>query len=130
MKAFVKLWCIQGPSASSRAQQWKKSLLSGNTGTPHDGEDPRECAIRELEEETGYHAASMIERSKFWTTPGFTTEFMYLYEATDLTKTQANPDDDEAIEVEIVHRSEALQMIDDGQIQDAKTILSLLRVLK
>ena len=102
-----------------------RELLEVPAGTLHDGEDPRECAIRELEEETGYHAAKMIERSKFWTTPGFTTEFMYLYEATDLTKTQPNPDDDEAIEVEIVRHSEALQMIQDGRIQDAKSILGL-----
>ena len=72
----------------------------------------------------------MVERGRFWTTPGFTTEFMYLYEATSLTKTQINPDEDEVIEVDIVPRSKALQMIDDGQIQDAKSILGLLRVLK
>lgn len=105
-------------------------LLEIPAGTLHDGEDPRECAIRELEEEAGYRAAKMIERARFWTTPGFTTEFMYLYEATDLTKTQINPDDDEVIEVDIAGRSEALQMVDDGRIQDAKSILGLLRVLK
>src|SRR5215470_2149701 len=107
-----------------------RELVEIPAGTLHEGEDPRECAIRELEEEAGYRAANMIERARFWTTPGFTTEFMYLYEATDLTKTQVNPDDDEVIEVDIVSCSTALQMIDDGQIQDAKTILSLLRVLK
>ena len=53
-----------------------------------------------------------------------------LYEATSLTKTQINPDEDEVIEVDIVPRSKALQMIDDGQIQDAKSILGLLRILK
>jgi ADP-ribose pyrophosphatase len=72
----------------------------------------------------------MIERAKFWTTPGFTTELMYLYEADSLTKTQTNPDEDEVIEVDIVSRAKALQMIDDGQIQDAKSILGLLRILK
>src|SRR5215510_6379676 len=107
-----------------------RELIEIPAGTLHEGEDPRECAIRELEEEAGYRAATVTERARFWTTPGFTTEFMYLYEATDLTKTQANPDDDEAIEVEIVRHSEALQMIQDGQIQDAKSILGLLRVLK
>lgn len=105
-----------------------RELVEIPAGTLHEGENPRECAIRELEEETGYRAAKMIERCRFWTTPGFTTEFMYLYEASDLTKTQANPDDDEAIEVEIARRSEALQMIEDGRIQDAKSILGLLRV--
>jgi len=105
-----------------------RELLEIPAGTLHHGEDPRECALRELEEETGYRAAKMIERSRFWTTPGFTTEFMSLYEASDLTKTQPNPDDDEVIEVEITSRSEALQMIEDGRIQDAKSILGLLRI--
>jgi ADP-ribose diphosphatase len=107
-----------------------RELIEIPAGTLHEGEDPRECAIRELEEEAGYRAASMVERARFWTTPGFTTEFMYLYEATNLTKTQINPDDDEVIEVDIVTSEKALQMIDDGQIQDAKSILGLLRVLK
>src|SRR5436190_16576711 len=65
-----------------------RELLEIPAGTLHDGEDPRTCAIRELEEEAGYLAATMTERARFWTTPGFTTEFMHLYEATDLTKTQ------------------------------------------
>src|SRR5215831_9499852 len=107
-----------------------RELVELPAGTLHEGEDPRECAIRELEEETGYRAANMIERARFWTTPGFTTELMYLYEATSLTKTQTNPDEDEVIEVDIVARAKALQMIDDGQIQDAKSILGLLRILK
>src|SRR5262249_13771167 len=59
-----------------------RELVEIPAGTLHDGEDPRECAMRELEEEAGYRAANMIERARFWTTPGFTNEFMYLYEAT------------------------------------------------
>jgi ADP-ribose pyrophosphatase len=93
------------------------------------GEDPVDCARRELEEETGYLAAQLVERARFWTTPGFTTEFMYLYEATGLVKTQINPDEDEHIEVETASPDEALRMIDDGRIRDAKSILGLLRVL-
>jgi ADP-ribose pyrophosphatase len=107
-----------------------KELLEIPAGTLHEGEDPRECAIRELEEEAGYLASTMIERGGFWTTPGFTTEFMYLYEATDLKKTQINPDEDEVIAVEIVSNAEALRLIDDGQVQDGKSILGLLRILK
>ena len=107
-----------------------RELLEIPAGTLHEGEDPVQCAFRELEEETGYRAAKMIERARFWTTPGFTTEFMYLYEATELTKTQIHPDEDEVIEVDLVRRDEALQLIDDSRIQDAKSILGLLRILK
>jgi ADP-ribose pyrophosphatase len=107
-----------------------QELLEIPAGTLHEGEDPVQCAFRELEEETGYRAANMVERARFWTTPGFTTEFMYLYEATDLTKTQISPDEDEVIEVDIVRRDEALQLIDNSRIQDAKSILGLLRILK
>ncbi|PYS52886.1 MAG: ADP-ribose pyrophosphatase [Acidobacteria bacterium] len=107
-----------------------RELLEIPAGTLHDGEEPIQCAFRELEEETGYRARNMIERAHFWTTPGFTNEIMYLYEAFDLVKTQIHPDDDELIEVDIVPGTEALQMIDDGRIQDAKSILGLLRVLK
>lgn len=107
-----------------------QELLEIPAGTLKQREDPLGCAIRELEEETGYRAAKMIERGRFWTTPGFTTELMYLFEASDLKKTKINPDEDEVIEVDIVRRSAALQMIDDGRIQDAKTILGLLRILK
>ena len=104
-------------------------LLEICAGGLNPGEDPLEAARRELEEETGYLAGKLVERARFWTTPGFTTEFMYLYEATDLVKTQTNPDEDEIIEVEIATPEDSLRMIDDGRIQDAKSILGLLRVL-
>src|SRR5262249_49761872 len=106
-----------------------RELLEIPAGGLHKAEDPMEAARRELEEETGYRAGSLVERARFWTTPGFTTEFMYLYEASDLVKTHANPDEDEVIEVDIVRTDEVLRMIDTGLIQDAKSILGLLRVL-
>jgi ADP-ribose pyrophosphatase len=107
-----------------------KELLEIPAGTLHEGEDPLACAIRELEEETGYRASNMTERARFWTTPGFTTEYMQLFEAANLVRTRTNPDDDEAIEIEIVTSKEALEMIDQGRIEDAKSILGLLRILK
>jgi ADP-ribose pyrophosphatase len=107
-----------------------QALLEIPAGGLHDGEPPMEAARRELEEETGYHAARLVERARFWSTPGFTTEFMYLYEAFDLTKTATHPDEDEVITVEQVRSAETLRMIDDGRIQDAKSILGLLLVLR
>jgi ADP-ribose pyrophosphatase len=104
-------------------------LIEIPAGGLREGENPHTAAIRELEEETGYRADQMIERARFWTTPGFTTEYMYLYEATGLTKTQIHPDDDEVIEVDVVTNEDALRMIDTGRIHDAKSILGLLRIL-
>jgi ADP-ribose pyrophosphatase len=103
-------------------------LLEIPAGGLDPGEDPLDAARRELEEETGYRASNIIQRAAFWTTPGFTTEYMWLYEATNLTRTQINPDEDEVIEVDVVKVEDALRMIDDGRIQDAKTILGLLRI--
>ncbi len=103
-------------------------LLEIPAGGLDPGEDPLEAARRELEEETGYSASNIVLRGSFWTTPGFTTEYMWLYEATGLTKTHTNPDEDEVIEVDFVKIADALEMARDGRIQDAKTILGLLQV--
>jgi ADP-ribose diphosphatase len=105
------------------------ALLELCAGGLNPGEDPLEAARRELEEETGYRAEKLVERARFWTTPGFTTEFMYLYEATGLVQTQTNPDEDEVIDVEVATQEECLRMVDDGRIQDAKSIIGILRVL-
>jgi ADP-ribose diphosphatase len=104
-------------------------VLEVPAGGLHKHEDPKLAAIRELEEETGYLAGNMVDRGGFWMTPGFSTEFMYVFEATELTRTQIRPDEDEVIETEIVSNDEAFRMIDDGRIQDAKSIASLLKIL-
>jgi ADP-ribose pyrophosphatase len=107
-----------------------QTLIELPAGGIEKGEDPAAAAVRELEEETGYRAGRVVERARFWTTPGFTSEYMWLFEATDLRETATNPDEDEVISVIRATRDEALQMIDDGRIQDAKSILGLLRVFK
>jgi ADP-ribose pyrophosphatase len=106
-----------------------ETLIEVPAGGLKPGEDPKHAAIRELEEETGYLAATITDIGGFRMTPGFTTEFMYAYEATGLTKTQTNPDEDEIIEVDIVSNEQVLAMIADGRIQDSKSIASLLKVL-
>src|SRR5579884_2169122 len=77
-----------------------KTLIELPAGGLKPDEDPGAAAIRELEEETGYLASHVVERGGFWMTPGFTTEFMHIFEASGLTKTQINPDDDEVIEID------------------------------
>ena len=92
-------------------------------------EDPDLAAPRELEEETGYRAASLRRLTSFWTAPGFATELMHLYLATDLRPaddTRLGPDEDERLELEHVPRAEALAAVESGEIADAKSILALL----
>jgi ADP-ribose diphosphatase len=92
-------------------------------------EDPALAAPRELEEETGYRARSLRLLTSFWTAPGFATELMHVYLATDLAPadgSRLSPDEDERLEVEHVPWAEALAMVDRGEIADAKSLVALL----
>ncbi len=92
-------------------------------------EDPDLAAPRELEEETGYRAGSLRRLTSFWTAPGFATELMHLYLATELRSADAGrlgPDEDERLELDHVPLDEALARVDRGEIADAKSILALL----
>ncbi len=85
-----------------------------------------ECAHRELEEETGMRAATMTPLTRIYTTPGFTDEVIRLYVATDLEPGELSRDPDEFMEVVRVSFSEALEMVRDGRIVDAKSITTIL----
>ena len=92
-------------------------------------EDPDLAAPRELEEETGYRAGSIRRLTSFWTAPGFATELMHLYLATDLAPAdegRLGPDEDERLELEHVPLDEALAAVVRGETADAKSILGLL----
>jgi ADP-ribose pyrophosphatase len=90
------------------------------------GELPEVCAARELLEETGCTATSMVRLTSMFTTPGFTDERIHLFLATGITRGEARPEADEFMEIESIPLSKALQMIERGEIQDAKTALGLL----
>ena len=89
------------------------------------GEDPRLCASRELEEETGYRAGTIERLETFFTAPGFTDEVMHLFLAAGLTKTAQKLDHDEVLEVVEMPLEQAISRIRDGTIRDAKTIVGL-----
>jgi|SRR5580765_4754693 len=103
-----------------------KYLLELPAGTLNDRELPEDGAARELEEELGVRAGKLEKLSEFFVSPGFCEEKMWLYLATDLTKTEQRLEADEFIEVVRVSVDRALQMITDGEIEDAKTIIGLL----
>lgn len=101
-------------------------LLELPAGTLNDKERPEEGAARELEEELGLVAGRMEKLSEFYVSPGFCEEKMWLYLATDLTATAQRLDDDETITIVRLPLKRALQMITDGEIEDAKTIIGLM----
>src|SRR3979490_819729 len=100
-------------------------LLELPAGTLNDKERPEEGAARELEEELGLVAGRMEKLSEFFVSPGFCEEKMWLYLATDLTATAQRLEEDEILEVIRLPIDRALQMITDGEIEDAKRIIGL-----
>jgi len=90
------------------------------------GEDPYDCAVRELEEETGLRAESMELMTHVVTTPGFCTETIGLYLATGLSQHEDHPDQDEFLFVEKLPLKEAVDRVMSGEFRDAKTALGLL----
>jgi ADP-ribose pyrophosphatase len=91
------------------------------------GEDPRLCGIRELAEETGYEAGSFEFFGKMLPTPAYVGEVIYIYLARELRKTAQKLDEDEFLEVVEIDFDEAIKMILDGAITDAKTQIALLK---
>jgi ADP-ribose pyrophosphatase len=114
-------------------QQYRKpaeeTLLEIPAGGIEKGEVSQEAALRELQEETGYTADKIQHLSSFWTTPGFCTELMHAYLATDLRPSSLSPDEDEDIQVVRVPLDQIPDMVRLGQIKDAKSIASLLMAL-
>jgi ADP-ribose pyrophosphatase len=89
-------------------------------------EDPDECAIRELIEETGFKPNKITRMFDLSTSPGFCTEIIHIYLAEDLEESFLECDDDEFIEVVKMNIDEAVNMISTGEITDSKTIAGLL----
>jgi ADP-ribose pyrophosphatase len=95
-------------------------------GRLNPNEDPKDCALRELKEETGCTAAQMQHVFTMYTTPGFTDEKIHLFMATGLVRGESRHEADEFLELHPTRLSQALQMVEAGEIQDAKTALGLL----
>ena len=107
-----------------------KILLEIPAGTLNPGEVPLTCALRELQEETGFRADKLEALGGIYAAPGYTTEFIHLFYATELIESRLALDEDEFIEVERVPFAEALAMIDRGEIADGKSVSGLLRVAR
>jgi ADP-ribose pyrophosphatase len=101
-------------------------LIELPAGTLEKGEDPMNCAGRELLEETGYLAGKIQRIGAFYSSPGILSEKLYAFAAYHLEKKSAALEEDEEIEIMPVLFDDALKMIDTAEIMDAKTIATLL----
>ncbi|MGB2869535.1 MAG: NUDIX hydrolase [Bacteroidota bacterium] len=107
----------------------KQYLYELPAGKLNPGEDPKDCAARELEEETGYVAGKMEKLTSIYTTPGFCNEMLHLYLATDLRKSERGQQLEEgelSLTVESVPFEKVIAMIESGEIIDSKTICAVL----
>jgi 8-oxo-dGTP pyrophosphatase MutT (NUDIX family) len=101
-------------------------LLELPAGT-RDGNEPfEECAAREIREETGMEAGTLIHVGSFYLAPGYSTEYMGVFLATDLKHNPLEADDDEFLSVEKIPIKEAVQMAERGDMPDAKSLAALL----
>ncbi len=103
-----------------------ETLIELPAGTLEPGEEPIACARRELTEETGYHAGRLQRLHAFYVSPGILHERMYLFTAHDLVEGTPRPQAGEHITRLVVPWNEALAMVVDGRVQDAKTICGIL----
>lgn len=116
-------------SRLAMVRQWRHatgtSLLELPAGTLEPDELPADTARRELMEEVGLTAGAWAEGPSFYTAPGFSTELMRLYLATDLSDSPGEADPDEVIEASWLSLPDALAAIDDGRILDAKSMAGI-----
>lgn len=104
-----------------------EELLELPAGKLERGEDPLECAKRELSEETGYSAKNWVSLGKLYPSPGFCEEILYIYLATDLTAGVAHPDEDEFLSVCEVSFEQINALIASNSLPDAKTIVGAMK---
>ncbi len=105
-------------------------LLEIPAGTLEPEESPESCAIRELEEETGYKAGEIHKILECYVAPGYSTERIHFFLARGLVRTEMKTEEDERIRTEVMSIIEATDRIRKGQIRDAKTVCGLYRALE
>ncbi len=117
-----------GQVALIRNRRWAvgEELWELPAGTLEPPEPPDQCAARELVEETGYQAGKLTHLTDFYSCPGFCTELLHAFLATDLTHVGPQLEETEQIIVEPTRWSRVLDMIRTGLIRDGKTIATLL----
>ena len=103
----------------------EKILLEIPAGKIEINEEPRETALRELREETGYTTEKLEYLFEFYTSPGFSNEKMYLFLSDELLEGETSFESNEYIELEKVKIEDLIKMVDRGEITDSKTIIGI-----
>ena len=115
-------------------RQYRKSVESNLLEVPAGGieenEAPEDAVLRELQEEVGYIPGKITRLAGFWVSPGWCTEFMHAYLATELSPARLDADFDEDITVIQVPLAQTIDLISSGEIQDGKSVASLLLAMR
>ena len=102
-------------------------LLEMPAGKLEQSEEPLQCAIRELSEETGISAKEYVDLGKVYPSPGFCRETLYIYMARGLSFGTPHPDTNEFLDVEKLHIDELVRLVMANEITDAKTVIAVLK---
>lgn len=104
----------------------QKELFELPAGKLEKNEDPRECGIRELKEETGFAANSFEYLNEMFVSPAYCTEKIYIFKATGLVEGQQQLEEDELLDVIKMPFDKAVEMCINGEIDDSKTMVGIL----
>ena len=130
----VVILAIDGEGRVLLVRQYRhptgRSLLELPAGTRDPGEQPLACAERELREETGFRPGRLERMGGFYSAPGYCTEYLEAYLATDLEPAPLESGDEEGLQVEALPLEQLLVLAAEGRLEDAKSLATLLLYLQ